>query len=305
MVAACVWLFSGSAVPGAEEPSSCVHEIVYEPYGGLILVSVTIAGSPPLDFVVDSGATRSSLTDPWLAWSLGLEVSDRGLARGMGSGATQVAVAEDVGINMDGFEVLRAGLVIHDIGTRLAATTGREIHGFLGADLFDRYVVEIDPLGHRLLLHDPETFEYRGSGFDVPLEVVDRRPVVGGIVVVERGGKEVPVRLVVDTGSSRFLTLITASRRRLKPPAERSVGASVGIVGNTAVAVANTERLQIGAIVATNVETAWAESFNVPALRNIENLNGILGNLFLGRFRSVIDYRRGRLILEPPRRTAP
>ena len=34
-------------------PPSCAHEIVYEPFAGLILVSVTIAGSPPLDFVLD------------------------------------------------------------------------------------------------------------------------------------------------------------------------------------------------------------------------------------------------------------
>ena len=45
---------------GNPTPPSCVHESVYEPFAGLILVSVTIAGSPPLDFVVDTGATSSA-----------------------------------------------------------------------------------------------------------------------------------------------------------------------------------------------------------------------------------------------------
>ena len=118
-------------VAGFEEndqpnPPSCVHELVYEPFAGLILVSVTVANSPPLDFILDSGATSSSLTDPWLAWAIGLEVKQTGIARGVGSGATRVAVAEDTCIRIDGVEVLRSSLVIHDIGTRLAATAARE-----------------------------------------------------------------------------------------------------------------------------------------------------------------------------------
>ena len=283
-------------------PPSCVHEMVYEAFADLILVSVTIAGSPPLDFVLDSGATQSSLTDTVLAWALDLEVKESGLARGVGSGATRVLVAEDTSIRIDGVEVLRTPLVIHDIGPRLAAAAGREIDGFLGADLFERYVVEINPAGRRLLLHDPETFDYQGAGYVVPLEVMDRRPVVNGAVIVKESGKEAPVRLVVDTGSSRSLSLITKSRRHLKPPTEQTVGASVGVVGESRVVVASTRRFQLGSIVAEGVETAWMEAFAVPAVRNIPNLNGILGNRFINRFRVFFDYRGGRLILEPVHR---
>lgn len=295
-------------VAGFEEddqpnPPSCVHELVYESFAGLVLVSVTVANSPPLDFILDSGATSSSLTDPWLAWAIGLEVKQTGIARGVGSGAARVTVAEDTCIRIDGVEVLRSSLVIHDIGTRLAATAGREIHGFLGAELFERFVVEIDPVGSRLLLHDPQTFVYRGPGYELPLEVVDRRPVVRGTVVVKEGGKEVPVRLVADTGSGRYLALITKSRRHLKPPAQHRFGASIGVVGDSTVVVALTQRLQLGSIVTSGVETAWLEAFGIPAVRNIENLNGIIGNRLLSRFRSFFDYRGGRLILEPVRET--
>ena len=283
-------------------PPSCVHEMVYEPFAGLILVSVTIAGSPPLDFVLDSGATQSSITDPFLAWSLDLEIKEAGLARGVGSGATRVFVAEDASIRIDGVEVLRAPLVIHDIGPRLAAAAGREIHGFLGADLFERYVVEINPVDRRLLLHDPATFNYQGRGYEVPLEVVDRRPVVHGTVMVKESGKEVPVLLVADTGSSRSLSLITKSRRHLKPPTEQTVDKSVGVVGESRVVVASTRRFQLGSIVAEGVETAWTEAFGVPAVRNIPNLNGILGNRIMNQFRAFFDYRGGRLILEPVHR---
>jgi hypothetical protein len=306
-VAASTWLIAGSpALAGQEGEApttspSCVHETVYEPFAGLILVQVTIGDSPPLDFVLDSGATQSSLTDPFLAMALDVKAREVGLARGVGSGAAPVLVSEDTCVRVDGVEALCTSLVVHDIGGQLAAVAGREIDGFLGADLFERYVVEIEPVTQRLLLHDPETFAYRGDGFELPLEVVDRRPIVHGTVVIEGDGKEVPVRLVVDTGSGRYLSLITKSRRRLVPPNTQKRGVSIGVVGGAMVVLASTRRLNLGSVLAENVETAWMDSFRVPAVRNIEDLNGILGNLLLSRFRAFFDYRGGRLILEPRR----
>ncbi len=305
MIATVLAAGSPSAVDAFEKANagtaaSCVHELVYDPFAGLIMVSVTVAESPPLNFILDSGATQSAITDPYLANALGLKVSEAGLARGMGSGATRVLIAEDACIRGDGQVFLRAPLVVHDIGGRLAAMAGRDIDGFLGAELFERYVVEIDPTGRRLLLHDPATFVYSGGGEIFPLEVVDRRPVVEARVVVEAGKKPVPVRLVVDTGSSRYLTLITKSRRQLKPPAERTLGASVGVVGDTLVLVAPVDRLELGSLVMQKVETAWMEPFRIPAVRNIPKLNGIIGNPLLSRYHVFFDYRHGRLIVENP-----
>jgi hypothetical protein len=281
----------------------CIHELVYEPFGGLILVSATIGDSPPLDFLLDSGATQSSLTDSLLARFLGLEVKEMGLARGVGPGATRVAVAEDICIRMDGVVVLCAPLVVHDIGARLEKGAGREIHGFLGADLFARYVVEVDPARRRLLLHDPETFVYQGQGFHIPLEIVDGRPVVQGTVIIEEGGREIPVRLMVDTGSSRFLALVTKSRRRLRPPSDQRAGASVGVVGDTTVSLASTYQLRLGPVIGKRMETAWLGGHELPGVRSIENLNGILGNGFLSRMRVFFDYRGARLIFEPYERS--
>jgi hypothetical protein len=277
----------------------CQHELVYEAYGGLILVAVTIGDSPPMDFVLDSGATQSGITDTALAQALGLEVREAGLARGIGSGATRVLVAADVGIAADGFEILRVPLVVHDIGVSLAESAGRDIYGFLGAELFERYVVEIEPASRRLLLHDPETFTYQGRGIVLSLDVEDQRPVVEASVTVETGKKPVTVRLLVDTGSSRNLTLISGSRRQLKPPKEKTPSASFGVVGRTTVMVAPVARLELGKVVSEGLETSWMGSFQVPAVRKIPKLNGILGNGLLGNLHAIFDYRGGRLILEP------
>jgi hypothetical protein len=288
---------AGRATGASTPEASCIHELTYEPFAGLILVAVSINGSPPMDFVLDSGATGSSITDPYLAAALGLYVRDAGLARGMGSGATRVLITQDAAILADGFEILRTPLVVHDIGVRLSEMAGRDLHGFLGADLFQRWVVEIDPATHRLLLYEPDTYAEPRWGEKLRLEIVDGRLIVDAEVVLETGGKEVDVRLVLDTGSNRYLTLITGSKRRLKPPSTRSVGASVGVVGETLVPTAPLARLTVGSMIMTDLETAWMEPYQIPAVRNIPNLNGILGNALLSRFRTVFDPSHGQLTL--------
>lgn len=260
---------------------------------------MSIGDSLPLTFILDTGATQSSLTDPLLAAFLGINIQEAGLARGMGAGATWVRITEEVSIRDSGWPILDTSLVVHDIGSQLTAQARRPIDGFIGWEFFDRYVVELDPAGWRLLLHDPDTFVYEGEGQVLPMEIIGRRPLVTASVIVEEGKKSVPVKLIVDTGSNRHLSLISRSRRRLKPPADLVEDNSMGVTGDFSVVVGRTARFEMGPIDRTDVETTWVEPYRIPAARNIDDLNGVIGNPLLAGYRVFFDYRGGRLILEP------
>ena len=69
---------------------------------------------------------------------------------------------------------------------------------------------------------EEDTFTYEGGGVALPIEIVDRRPVIDAVVTVEGGKKPTDVRLMIDSGSARFLTLVIGSKRRLKVPADTS-----------------------------------------------------------------------------------
>jgi hypothetical protein len=298
MGAACAGLSVGTREVAAEV-LPCVHELEYEAFGGLILVKVGLNESPFLDFVLDSGATHSTVNDPLLATMLGLEIEDAGLARGLGAGAIRVNVVGDTSIRARDGEILRIPLVVRDIVDRLAAHSGRDIFGFLGGELFERYVVEIDPVLRRIRLYEPGDYSYQGDGVILPLEIDDRRATIEGRVVVD-DGKPIPVKLLLDTGSSRYLMLIDGSRRRLKPPEVTGGTTSVGVVGNTALTTARTARLELGSIVAADLDTTWVKPPQIPAGRNIDKLNGVIGNGLLSRFRVIVDIRRGQCIFESP-----
>jgi hypothetical protein len=297
---AALWPVNGVAAESSDTGGpGCLLSLTYESFSGLVLVPVTIAGSPPMDFVLDSGASQSAITDPYLALALGLEADSTGLARGVGAGAIEVLITDVVRISSQGIEILRASLIVHDVGVQIAAMAGRDLHGLLGSELFKRYVVEIDPDRRHLVLHDPRDFVYQGSGTILPLEVISGRPVVEAEVVIRAGKRAVPVRLMVDTGSSRFLTLVTGSKRQLKPPRSTVAERTIGVTGAIAVELAPIDRIDLAGAVVTGFDVAWMESYRMPATRTIPKLNGVVGNGLLSRFRAFFDYRGGRLILEP------
>ena len=199
-----------------------------------------------------------------------------------------------------GVELLRTEFAIHDIGPMLSRRSGRSIDGIIGYALFSRYVVEFEPLSGRLRLHDPATFSYEGDGWVLPMAIEDRRPTIEARVVVS-GDRVIPIKLMVDTGSSRALSLLIGSKRRLTPPADTVTSSGIGVTGEVAVQIGRIERLEISSITLSHAETAWVEPYRISAARNIEDLNGILGNRFLKMFRVFFDYNGGRLILERPK----
>lgn len=307
VLAACV-VFSGTVSSALGAPPSeveargllpCVHEVEAEVFAGLTVVPLDLNREVAIDFILDTGANHSALNDPQIAAFLGVEQNVRGLVRGMGAGAALVGLTNEVGIFNHGLELMTIPLVVHDISDRIAAQAGRRLDGLLGWELFDHFVVEVDLSRGRILLHDPETFVYHGRGEVLPLSIEDRRPIVEAFVSIE-GGKEIAVRLLVDSGSARYLSLINRSKRRLKPPAAQGQGRSIGVIGSTNVKIAQTGSLRLGGIVAHDVETAWMESVHIPATQHVDKLHGVLGNALLRRFRTIFDYRGGRLILEAP-----
>ena len=295
----CASVFSQTVESETDQPP-CIHELVYESAFGVSLIEVEVAGSQPLTFLVDTGATQSAFNDTLMAESIGLEAASSGLARGLGAGAKPIVITNEAAVSHRGVELLRTDFAIHDIGPMLMRRSGRSIDGIIGYALFNRYVVEFEPLSGRLRLHDPETFSYDGDGWVLPMEIEDKRPTIEARVVVS-GDRVIPVKLMVDTGSSRALSLLIGSKRRLNPPADTITSSGIGVTGEVAVQIGRIERLEISTITLSQAETAWVEPYRISAARNIEDLNGILGNRFLSMFRVFFDYNKGQLILERPR----
>jgi hypothetical protein len=288
-----------AAEPAAVLP--CSFELPLTPARGLPTVPIAIGGSPPLDFVIDSGSELTALTDPALAQALGLHTRPAGWGTGMGGVRLQVLIAPDVALRAAGGILYRTSLAVHDLGDASAGAASPVFSGLLGSELFEHFVVDIDPLRGTVLLHDADSFTYAGNGHVVPL-VVDRgRPfVTARITTVD--GRSLTAKLMVDTGTENHLLLIRGSHRHLRVPDAHLAVTAQGVGGEADAKLAPVAAIELGTLSLSRVPAAFLHAHSVAATRSFRRVNGILGNGVLGRFRTILDYRRGRLILEPHER---
>lgn len=276
----------------------CSYQLTLTPLRALPTVPVRIGASPPLDFVIDSGSEVTALTDLEVAASLNLHTRPAVLGTGMGGVRMPVLIAPDVALRTGDALLYRTGLAVHTMGTPPDSATALGFHGLLGSDLFEHFVVELDPAAGVVLLHEPASFSYRGPGHSLPLQIDRRRPFVRARIMTSEG-RSARLRLLVDTGSESQLALIRGSHRHLRVPEEHEQVVAVGVGGEAAASLASVERLTIGDLSLGPVPTAFFHAQSLSSTRTFPKLQGILGNGLLAKFRTIIDYHRRRLILEP------
>jgi len=286
LLAAC-----GGAQPHNAPAPAPIAEVPYEGDFELIFVQVGVDNAPPRTFLLDSGADQT-LIDAAAAKELGLAV-DTGGASAQPGGEIQIAHARNVT-----FHVGAAAHTVDDVWvTPLAGLhrfVGRRFDGLLGHAFLERFVTKVSYSTHRLAMYEPATFNYRGSGASVPVEIKDREAFV--TVTLDTGAKQVPARLKLDTGSLDTMGLNGSfvQAQQLFPADQPRVPApGVAIGGGTQGFLTRIPAITIGPyhlgplVIGYSAETSRTGDA------------GTLGADVLRRFDVTFDYAHHRLLLEP------
>ena len=286
---------AGRAVPAALPPVEPLVAFPFDEDDGHILVRGEIEGSGPLWLILDTGAT-GSLIDAAKARSLGLKLED-------GFPVTGAAGVVDA-FAVSGASIRLPGVVLRDQELTalpldfLASGKGRPVAALLGADVFRRFVVEIDYAAERLRLHDPARYVPRG-GEVLPLTLVDDHPYVKAQLVLP-GGRTIDGDFAVDTGSGFTLMLAApfAAQGKVVESMARTIGAKAqGVGGEILLAIGRLDGVRLGHFLIADPVAVLPQNFGGEVAGR--GKAGHIGSGLLRRFRVTFDYPHGRLILEP------
>lgn len=248
-----------------------------------MVVGVTVDGSGPYRFVVDSGADRSVIGER-LARTLGLPAGCSVTLHDV-AGASR---RETVRIARLG---LGSGTVENIVAPILSETS-------LGA----RGIIGIDALrGQRLMLDfeaDTVTVEDTRRPAKVQADeiVVTARSRGGQLILTEARANGVDIRAVVDTGSQLTIGNLALRdvlvRRRRRPP-EPSSATLVSVTGETLlVPLMIVPEIRVGRVIMRDVLIGFADlpPFRLFGLREAPAM--LLGTDLMGNFRRVsLDFR--------------
>jgi hypothetical protein len=288
-----------------------------------IWLRVSVNGSPPLSFILDTGGPSlyPKLSER-AAKSLGMKLQLLGKdVAGVGIKPTNVHIVTDkasfsfpgvvlssrslFAISMDNLnecsdQVTNGGSDRNvPSGQRVKEGTRMTLDGIFGRGFFSSFVVEIDYAARLINLYDPQSYKYTGSGESIPLEK-DSTYIYVRAQIKASGRPPVTARLAVDTGGGAALTLNKqfAEEHKLLPPAEKLTPTNECGLSGWAEGTSyegTLEALQLGAVKFPNTLTFFRKN---PVGNGYD---GLLGAPTLRNFKVIFDYSRSRMIIEPPR----
>jgi hypothetical protein len=288
---------SGAAAAQAR-PSPVV--IPFELATRHIIVKASVNKSRPLSFIFDTGAD-AAIVRLDIAKELGLELTGAVTARGAGPGTQAGRLVSNANWSLVGVDGVAQPVRLALPLPLLPSSMGRDIDGIVGGQFIRPFVVELDYQRRAMTLHDRETFNYRGSGETLPLEIDANGHPVLTATVTPVGGTPLERRFLLDTGSGLALALhspFVTEQRMLGPQSKtiRAIGGA-GAGGRTAGRLGRVAALQIGSFRINDPLTLFSQD-EAGAFAN-PSLAGNIGAQIASRFRVFLDYGGRRIILEP------
>lgn len=268
---------------------------------GLIFLRAKVNSSRPMWFVLDSGASFPLVIDTRRAQELGLKLQGhRTLEGGAGPGTYSAFMTRGVSVNVSGFELGERTAVVFDLAS-MEAQAGRPVDGLIGRDLFSRYVVEIDYVGNKVTLYQPESYVYSGSGHSVRLELQGDLLFVPASIEMP-GRPKFQGQFLVDTGGGLVTAILnapTARVRNLPEPSQKMIldRSLSGLGGEMRLLVGRAVSISLGSI-AIHKPVIYISQDKAGALASTD-FDGVIGGEILKRFKAVFNCQRNRLILEP------
>jgi hypothetical protein len=274
-------------------------ELAYrEAKGGLVVLRGRVNGKADVDFILDTGAPVTVLLDGARTTALGLDSSR---ARPLGGSNDPAAPVGDIqdGFALDFGAISFSGLTAVVIPQRTLPCPERfdEIGfgGVIGADLFRRFVVEIDPEAKRVRMHDPGTWRAPEGAATVPLSFRNGHPFVQTRVALS-DGRIVDIPMNVDTGMNRELTLVAGSHEALRMPADGPTRKSCFVNGVREEREGAPVTVHLAGVPMPVAKPVYSDSPNPVAGRSASTI-GV--GLFRER-RVIIDYPGKRLLVVQP-----
>lgn len=267
---------------------------------GKLVVEAWINRKGPFPFVLDTGG--HAILTPATARALGLKPRGGGVSYGAGAGSRPVSYARvhSIGLGdarIDDQSVLVMGFspVLTDRGDK------PPIAGLLGLEVFERFVVTIDPAKKQLILQPFKSFTPPAAAAAVPIRFTDDMPLVRARLDGKAG------IFGIDTGNSGPLMLFPdwAQHSGLSGYYEAGLAEPDGGVGGTFMAhMAYIRSLEVGGLTVPGPEPGMLTPHGVGATSNPSEA-GNLGMSVWRAFRVTLDYRDQRLYLSPRQGYAP
>ena len=278
-------------------------EVPFTYRNGFIIVEVKVGKTFPLNFILDTGAEYSILSEKAIADLLGLRYSKTYKIVGSDLGKELEAFLTKTEIDLGPLSSASEDiLVLAENIFDFESFTGESIYGIIGAYSFRNYILQIDYRREKLIFYQKSDFTPNSKKFkEIPVEIYKNKPFLLASYMTSLGQHET-IKLLVDTGANIPILLQRDSVEMAKISGNLIPGIiASGLGGDLKGFVGRTNYLSLDEFGFAGVITNYQviEDFDKAIYMN--DRNGIIGNPLLSRFDIILDYINEKMYLSPNR----
>ncbi len=273
----------------------------------LMIIPVFINGSDTLKFILDTGVSHTMITSLKGSYGATFNFAREINLMGLGEG-NEIKAYHSFGnvIELPGVIGFNQNVIIlKDEFDYLSQGLGTQIHGLIGYDVFENFVVEIDYKSRKLTLYEPNFYaerrrdRYMRKMDQVPMEVVKRKPYVYANVEDVYGNEE-KSKFLVDSGASHALTLFTSTIQNIMVP-DNAIYTfiGVGLSGDIYGEIGKANNIELGKYKLKKPLVTFPDDASVQISNYEKDRSGSIGADILKRFTVVFDYDRGEMLIKP------
>lgn len=283
-------------------PRKNTDKIKFQFINNLIVIPIELNGVE-LSFILDTGVSKPILFNITNTDSLQIKNVETIFLRGLGQGGKPIEalrsqknffkIGNAININQDIY-------VVFDNSINFTNRLGVNVHGIIGYDLFKNFIVEVNYISKYIKLHKPDTYVYKKCKkcevFN--LSLFNNKPYLESEVKVD--SNLIPVKLLIDTGSSDALWIFEDKELGLEPFNNRYFDDFIGkgLSGNVYGKRAKVKTFKLKSFELDDVNVAFPDSSSISTARRIQGRNGSVSGEILKRFNLIIDYNNAKITLK-------
>lgn len=298
IVLVCCFSFSGIAQTYQLPAGKKFHKVKFQLINNLIVIPIEVNGSE-LSFVLDSGVGTPILFNLADQDSIQLNNVTEITINGLGEG-DPINALKSTGnfVQLGNTKNTSQNIyVVMDAGINFSPSLGIPIHGIIGYDLFRDFVVDINYIKKTIKFYDPELYKYKTSKNTrvVDMSVIRRKAYLDAFVMINKTD-EIPVKMLLDTGSSDAVWLFEDERIQL-PEKHYQDFLGQGLAGNIYGKRTKINHLKIADFILSDAKAAFPDMETFTTITDFGGRNGSLGGEVIKRFNIAFDYTNEKLIL--------
>lgn len=276
----------------------------FQHVGNLVIIPISINGSIPLNFILDTGSPYTIITNVeainYFQLNKGKPIQIAGLGNNSKSLEAYLSMNNTLQIGKatsNSTEIV----LLFEKDFNLSSRFGVPIFGIIGYDLLNEFVTEVNYSKKRVSFYNHEYFYKKKKNklkkFDeVSIQIKKKKPYLATLSGID--GVEVSLNLLIDSGSWDAIWLFEDESQMVNVPSKHIVDyLGFGLNGEIHGKKSRINYVQVGSVKLEQPTTSFPDTASTRKISRLER-NGTIGGEILKRFTTVYDYKNQKLFVK-------